>query len=534
MSAKPLTVTLACLNPVVGDIKGNASQMLSCLEEHDGKTDLVIFPELFLCGYPPEDLLNVPGFIMQIEGQIETLLESTRELPAFLLPVPEREGDTLYNSVHLCEGGKIIHTHRKVELPNYGVFDEKRYFKTGNTPQCATFKGHRIGFMICEDMWLSDVAEKLKQDGAEFLITVSASPYTETKAVQREVIMQNRFTETKLPHLALNLLGGQDELIFDGGAHMIDRNGNFTNLIPAFTAQTLSLSTDNLENGNAPNLLVDKTSREESLYSAIKMGLRDYVVKNGFSSVLLGLSGGIDSALTAVVAVDALGAEHVKAFFLPSRFSSEQSLKDAQDCANALGIPCENLPLAAYTSAFEDMFPNMEGLPHENMQARLRALLLMAQSNHSGALLLSTSNKSEIAVGYTTLYGDMSGAFAPLKDLYKTDVVALSHWRNTQGPAIPATIITKPPTAELRDNQKDTDSLPSYNVLDMLLKAFIEERKTPAEIEESTLSKDEITRIYKLLQRSEYKRRQAAPGPKLTAMSFGRDWRMPLTNRFTG
>ena len=383
-------------------------------------------------------------------------------------------------------------------------------------------------------MWLPDVAQRLKEDGAGFLISISASPYTETKARQRKEIMQNRFTETKLPHLALNLLGGQDELIFDGGAQIIDRNGDYSDLIPAFSAQTYMLSTDNLVNGNAPNLHVDKFNREESLYSAIKMGLHDYVTKNGFSSVLLGLSGGIDSALTAAIAVDALEPQNVKSFFLPSRFSSEQSLKDAQDCADMLGISFENLSIASYMSTFEEMFPHIEGLSHENMQARLRAVLLMAQSNHSDALLLSTSNKSEIAVGYTTLYGDMSGAFAPLKDLYKTDVVALSQWRNSQRPAIPENIIAKPPTAELRDNQKDTDSLPPYDVLDRLLKAFIEEHKTPTQIMEGNLHKDDIARIYTLLQRSEYKRRQSAPGPKLTEMSFGRDWRMPLTNKFTG
>ncbi|HRQ61498.1 MAG TPA: NAD+ synthase, partial [Alphaproteobacteria bacterium] len=456
-------------------------------------------------GYPPEDLVLKPSFMDAIEHAVAELC-AARMKNAALIGTPWRVDSQLYNAALLIEKGTIKAMSLKHHLPNYGVFDEKRVFAAGPLPKPLEFHGHKLGVLICEDMWLADTAAHLKAQGAENLIVLNASPFEMGKDLQRKTHAATRCKETGLPLTYVNLVGGQDDLVFDGGSFEMDASGQVTRQLPFF------------EDGS-------ETEGIGLVYNALKLGLHDYVRKNGFTKVLLGLSGGVDSALVAVLAVDALGADNVQGFMLPSRFTSQDSLDDAAELAKILGISLETYSIEDALKGFESTLPDLKGLAHENTQSRIRGAMLMALSNERGALLLSTGNKSEMACGYATLYGDMNGAFNPLKDVYKTEVYKLCEWRG----CIPQRILTKAPTAELKENQTDQDSLPPYDILDDILKGLIED---DLGINDIPHDKALVARVYALLNRAEYKRRQACPGVKITSRAFGRDRRIPMTNKF--
>lgn len=540
--SKSLSLTLAQLNPVVGDLSGNAEKILDVWKASGA--DLVVFAEMVLCGYPPEDLVLKPSFIEDIEEEVHKLLETSKDFPAAaLLSCPWMIDGYIRNAVLLIERGEILYTQPKHHLPNYGVFDEYRIFKAGPLPSPVKFKDHMLGIMICEDMWYRDVARQLKEQGADLLIVPNGSPYETTKDETRHAIAHNRAKETGLPLVYVNQVGGQDELVFDGDSFVLDGHGHSLfqgeEFVEAVYDITLTLGKDgcSLE---APES-IPQYGDEEELYQALVLGLRDYIEKNGFPGVLIGLSGGIDSALTAVIAADALGPARVHCVMMPSPFTSEDSLKDARECAEALGCNYETMPIDPAMEAFTTIIPGLQGVAHENMQSRARGLILMALSNASGNMVLSTGNKSEMAVGYATLYGDMNGGFNALKDLYKIQVYALSKWRNAhmpkgglgpKGVTIPENIITKAPTAELKANQKDQDSLPPYEELDGILECLIEHDLSIEEICARGFIEKEVRRVWAMLDRAEYKRRQAPPGIKITSRAFGRDRRYPITNHY--
>lgn len=518
-----LTYTLAQLNPIVGDLSGNTKKLEAVWSK--AKTDLVIFPELILCGYPPEDLVLKPLFLDSIRQIVDRLVEKSRDWDAAaLLSVPWVENHKTYSALLLVHKGKILHKQYKVLLPNYGVFDEERIFEPGSMPDVVKFNGTALGLMICEDLWYPHVAAKLADDGADILITMNGSPFSIDNIENRMNNAMARVLETELPLIYVNQVGGQDELVFDGASFALDATGTIVHQSPAFEEAVSIFPDEQSVTAEAPEA--------EQLYQAVTLGLKDYVSKNGFPGVVLGLSGGIDSALVAAIAVDALGAQKVHCVMMPSDFTSDESLKDAKDCADNLGVRYDTIPIAPMVAAFEQEVPELTGVAHENIQSRIRGNIVMALSNSSGDMVVSTGNKSEMAVGYATLYGDMNGGFNPLKDLYKTQVYALAAWRNTQGAVIPSNILSKAPTAELRDNQTDQDSLPPYNVLDDILIGLIEEEADVKALEARGHDRDLILKVWGMLDRAEYKRRQACPGVKVTAKSFGRDRRYPITNKF--
>ncbi|MEZ5813818.1 MAG: NAD+ synthase [Alphaproteobacteria bacterium] len=530
MPPSALTITLAQINPTLGDIPGNAGKMLEIWQNAD--SDLVIFPEMSLCGYPPEDLVLKPAFIAAIKQHVKTLCTKTANLKtAALISCPWSIDGAIHNAALLIENGEIKHTQSKHHLPNYGVFDEQRIFKAGPLPPPLDFHGHKLGILICEDMWFPDVAAHLKKQGAQILITPNASPFETTKDETRLHHAKNRTQETGLPLVYVNQVGGQDELVFDGGSFVMDGTGALVFQGGEFIEETYDITLSNNE-FSCPES-VPQYGDEEELYNALTLGLRDYIVKNNFPGVLLGLSGGIDSALSAVIAADALGADKVHCVMMPSPFTSQDSLDDAAALAQNLGCPYETISIEKAMNAFESTIPGLKGTAHENMQSRCRGLTLMALSNSTGNMVLSTGNKSEMAVGYATLYGDMCGGFNALKDLYKTQVYALSKWRNRNGEIIPRRILTKAPTAELRDNQTDQDTLPPYEQLDDILQCLIEHEMSAAEITKRGHDEQTVARVWKMLDAAEYKRRQAPPGVKTTARAFGRDRRYPITNGFT-
>lgn len=522
---QPLKLTLAQINPVVGDLRTNCDKILSIWKS--AKSDLVIFPELVVCGYPPEDLVLKPLFIKKVKDAIEALCGASKNFSAAaMITCPWEILGKRYNVLHIIEGGKIIYTQAKHHLPNYGVFDEQRVFAPGPLPAPFAFRGHVLGLMICEDLWFSDVAKHLKAGGAEILIVPNGSPYETTKDETRIDIAKARTEETNLPVVYVNQVGGQDELVFDGASFVTNEKGDVIFQAPEFQESIDEITIDGSIHKIAPPL-----ETEEELYEALKLGLRDYIRKNGFPGVLLGLSGGIDSALSAVIAADALGPENVHCVMMPSRFTSQESLDDAKAQAEAIGCSYEVISIEEPFKALEGIMP-LSGLAHENSQSRLRGLILMALSNARGHMVLSTGNKSEMAVGYATLYGDMNGGYNVLKDVYKMQVYALSKWRNTKGAAIPENIISKVPTAELRENQTDQDSLPPYDVLDDILECLIERELSHEDIAARGHNMATIVKVWKMLDRAEYKRRQACPGVKITSRAFGRDRRYPITNGF--
>jgi NAD+ synthase len=555
MSEQQIKITLAQLNPTVGDVTGNAAKARAARAKAkaDG-ADLVVLSELFIAGYPPEDLVLKPAFQSACRAAVEELARETADGgPAMLIGTPWVEDDKLYNACVLLDEGRIAARRFKANLPNYGVFDEKRLFARGPASGPVTVRGVQVGFPICEDIWLEEseeyenVVECLAETGAEILIVPNGSPYARDKSDLRLSIVVARVTESGLPLIYLNEVGGQDELIFDGSSFALNADLSVAAQLPAFEENITTLSWHKTPDGwrcNGP--ITPVLEGDKADYAACVLGLRDYVRKNGFPGVLLGVSGGIDSALCAAIAVDALGADKVRGVMLPFRYTAQVSLDDAEKLATALGIRYEVLPIADAVNGFEKILaPVFAGLERditeENLQARARGTLLMAISNKTGAMVVTTGNKSEMSVGYATLYGDMNGGFNPIKDIYKTEVFRLSSLRNSwkpdgalgpSGEVIPVNIITRPPTAELRENQTDQDSLPPYDVLDAILERLVEREEPLATIVAAGFDRDVVTRVDRLLNIAEYKRRQAAPGVKVTQKNFGRDRRYPITNRF--
>ncbi len=545
-----LKIALVQYNPVVGDVAGNCELARDARAQAAASgADLVVFSELFLIGYPPEDLVRKPAILDDVAEAVAALAVETADGgPALLIGAPLREDGKLYNAMLLLDGGECTAWRAKYDLPNYGVFDEKRVFDAGPMPGPVNFRGVRLGIPICEDIWGSEVVECLQETGAEILVVANGSPYEVSKLDQRMSRAVARVTECGLPMIYVNQYGGQDELVFDGGSFVLNADRSFALQMPFWqTGMTISEWQRTAEGWRCAE--GEKNTPPEELgaiYQAMMLGLRDYVNKNGFPGVVLGMSGGIDSALSAAVAADALGPERVRCVMLPSRYTSEESLRDAAECAELIGARLDSVSIAPAVEAFDAMLaPIFEGrdpdLTEENIQSRTRAVVLMALSNKFGDMVLTTGNKSEVSVGYATLYGDMCGGYNALKDIYKMTVFKLCHWRNqhfpegalgSRGRVIPENIITKPPTAELRPDQKDEDSLPPYAALDDMLDCLVEREMSVEDVVARGHAPETVKRVEHLLYIAEYKRRQAAPGVKISMKSFGRDRRYPITNRF--
>jgi NAD+ synthase len=544
-----LKIALSQLNPTVGDLVGNADKLRVARADAERQgADLVVFAELFLTGYPPEDLVLKPAFQAATMAMLNALALEVTQGPAVLVGTIWPEDGRLYNAVALLDGGKVQAVRTKVQLPNYGVFDEKRVFQSGPLPGPILFRGVKIGVPICEDIWSDEVCECLEETGAEILISPNGSPFDWKKPDVRLNVAVARVTETGLPLVYLNQVGGQDELVFDGASFVLNSDCSLAVQMPAWSETLVMTTWTRGVNGwtcaTMPTAALPEG--DAAAYAACVLGLRDYVDKNRFPGVVLGLSGGIDSALVAAMAVDALGSERVHAIMMPSRYTSDHSLYDAADCAKALGIRYDKLTIEPPAEAFKWTLKPLFGdrpndVTEENIQSRVRGTMLMAVSNKFGAMVLTTGNKSEMSVGYATLYGDMNGGYNPIKDLYKGEVYRLSHWRNANVPVgakgptgvvIPERILTKAPSAELRPDQTDQDSLPPYDVLDDILVCLVELEMPIGDIIARGHPIETVTKVNRLLNLAEYKRRQAAPGVKISARNFGRDRRYPITNRF--
>jgi NAD+ synthase (glutamine-hydrolysing) len=555
-----LTVALAQINLLVGDVQGNLARMRQEMQRGCAAgVQLTIFPELALSGYPPEDLLLHRGMRSQVDTALAQLCEASAQSAGscgIVLGYPEYDGPAgsarIYNAAALIDGGRQLANYRKHALPNYRVFDEKRYFTPGAAACVVNYRGFRVGLLVCEDIWESEPVQAAKAAGAELLLVINASPYEIHKQREREQVLRARIAEVQLPAAYVNLLGGQDELIFDGNSFAMDAAGEVTLRAPAF-AEGLFVVSFERDGGTVtpraapqpglPVAITPELSDEASVYAALVLGVRDYVNKHGFPGVVMGLSGGVDSALTLAIAVDALGAERVQAVMMPSPYTAAMSREDALAQARRLGVSYSEISIEGMFAATRDALAHefagrAPDATEENIQARCRGLLLMAISNKTGRMLLTTGNKSEMAVGYATLYGDMAGGFAPIKDCGKLLVYRLSRYRNglatERGEAlvIPQRVIDREPSAELRADQKDTDSLPPYEVLDPILEAFIEEDLSVDEIVGRGFDRAVVGRILDMVKRSEYKRRQAPPGVRVSRRAFGRDWRYPITNGY--
>ena len=545
-----IKIYLCQLNFHVGDLNKNLEKIISTREGVKNKGgDLCIFSELSITGYPPEDLVLRKSFIYAVENVIVKLISLSKDGgPAIIVGYPRNDNDKLKNSAALIDNGSISIVD-KFHLPNYGVFDEARVFNSERVSGPLVFKGIRLGLMICEDMWYPDVAESLQESGAQILIVINGSPFDQNKEDERISVAVSRVVETNLPLIYVNQIGGQDELVFDGGSFALNNNSKLClqSSLWVESEDCLELSINNNGLLDINDSVINKISNGlESKYNAMVLGLRDYVIKNNFKGVLLGLSGGIDSALAAAISVDALGSDKVRGIRMPSQYSSQGSLDDAEETSKLLNIKIDTINIEdinrSYLNNLDSLFAGLANdLTEENIQSRIRGVILMAVSNKFGDMLVSTGNKSEISVGYTTIYGDMNGGFSALKDAYKTDVYKLSKWRNINynklylGPnsfVVPLNSINKEPSAELNLNQKDQDSLPPYEVLDEILKNIIEDEASLDTIIKLGHDRQLVHRIYRLLLLSEYKRRQSAPGVKLTARSFGKERRYPITNAF--
>jgi NAD+ synthase len=544
-----LRIALAQLNPIVGDLAGNEQKLLDARAKAAAEgADLIVFPELFLTGYPPEDLVLKPAFHTAARTRVEALAARLGPGPAVLVGTVWPQDGAIYNAAVLLDGGTVAAVRFKVDLPNYGVFDEKRVFMAGELPSPIGFRGVRLGVPICEDIWKEDVTECLAECGAEILLVPNGSPFDWKKPDVRMNVAVARVTETGLPLAYINQVGGQDELVFDGASFVLNGDRSLAAQLPAWEEHIALTDWTKTEAGwiCTKGPLHKLTEGDAAAYQACVLGLRDYVDKNRFPGVVLGLSGGIDSALVAAMAVDALGPERVHAIMMPYRYTSNQSIADATACAEALGIRLDAVPIAPAVEGFTDALgPLFEGrqpdITEENIQSRTRGVVVMAISNKFGAMVLTTGNKSEMSVGYATLYGDMNGGFNPVKDLYKLEIYRLARWRNAHvptgglGPAgevIPESIITRVPTAELRENQTDQDSLPPYDILDDILACLVEKEMPITEVVARGHDPDVVRKVERLLYLAEYKRRQAAPGVKISSRNFGRDRRYPITNRF--
>lgn len=536
-----MRIAIAQANLRVGDIADNTGKIVRFLaaarDEH--RAGLVVFPELAVTSYPPEDLLLRPALYGQVDRALQRIAGAARGIDA-IIGYPEFSQGCVYNSCAYFRDGVLAATYRKRVLPNYGVFDDKRYFTPGDGPRILSAGGIPISLSVCEDLWTPGHARDSAARGAKLLININASPYHAEKQEERMALLRERSRETGLAILYVNLVGGQDELIFDGGSLVIDASGEFVLQAPQFeeglylieaALRGEKISLQRLQ-ADAPAL-----DRIEGIYRALVLGVHDYVGKNRFAGTVVGLSGGVDSALTLCIAVDALGADRVQALIMPSRYTADMSVDDASLLAQRLGVACEIIsiekPFSAFTKILAPLFKGLAAdTTEENIQARCRGILLMAVSNKTGKMVLATGNKSEMSVGYATLYGDMAGGFAPLKDVFKTTVYDLANWRNRREKVIPDRIIQRPPSAELRPDQKDEDSLPPYDVLDPMLERYVERDLSPDEIIQAGYDPNVVRQVVAMVDRNEYKRRQAAPGIKITKRAFGRDRRYPITSGY--
>ena len=536
-----ISIVLAQLDLAVGDISGNTKLIIDSCEKakNQHNADLIIFPELSISGYPPEDLLLHSGFKRRINDALNSIKDEVAGISA-LIGFPDYSDDSIYNACAVFRDKEEIVKYRKEALPNYSVFDEKRYFTSDEQPTVFELKGKKIGINICEDIWHKSAAMKAKESGAEIIIVINGSPYEKDGQSKRENIVKQRALQTDLPIVYLNMIGGQDELVFDGASFVMSKNGEIKYRATSFEESMDLFEFDLINNECVPikSNISSKLSVAESVYKALVRGTKDYIEKHKFSGVVMGLSGGIDSALTLSIACDAIGSNKVRAVMMPYLFTSAMSLEDAQCQADTLNIKYDILPISSLYDSTVDLlqpiFLNSEkDSTEENIQSRARGLLLMAISNKTGSMLLTTGNKSEMAVGYATLYGDMAGGFAPIKDCTKTMVKKLAKYRNTISEVIPNRVIEREPSAELRENQHDSDSLPAYDLLDPILEAFIEEDLSVEEIVERGFERETVTSILEMVKRNEYKRRQAPPGVRISNRAFGRDWRYPITSGYT-
>jgi NAD+ synthase (glutamine-hydrolysing) len=535
-----LRIALAQLNLFVGDVAGNTQRLIDVgIDARDRLgADLVLFPELALTGYPPEDLLFHKGLRRQVSTGIERVRSELTGITS-MVGYPEYADEGIYNAAALFDDGRQVANYRKRELPNYRVFDEKRYFRAGDETCVVEIKGLRVALLICEDVWEPAAAIAARDAGAQLMLVINGSPYSLNYQERREGVVRERVKDAQMPVVYVNMIGGQDELVFDGGSFVMDADGRIVQRIAPFVEALATCEIDVID-GRAiprPGEIAPALSEEASVYGALVVGVRDYVTKHRFPGIVLGLSGGIDSALTLAIAVDALGPERVRAVMMPSRYTSQMSLDDAQAQATGLGVRYDVISIEGMfdcaLDALKDVFAGREqDATEENIQARCRGLLLMAISNKTGRMVLTTGNKSEMAVGYATLYGDMAGGFAPIKDCSKLLVYRLANYRNSVSAAIPRRVIDRPPSAELRPDQKDTDSLPPYEVLDAILENFIERDLSVDEITELGYERATVGRILEMVKRNEYKRRQAPPGVRISSRAFGRDWRYPITSGY--
>lgn len=535
-----LRIAIAQMNSTVGDIQGNGQKIIDAAIQSKNKgASLLLTPELSLSGYPPEDLLLREDFNLACHRELLFLASQIQDITVIVGHPQVINGDC-YNAASVLQNGNILCTYHKHILPNHTVFDEPRYFKSGTQATVFEHQGVNVGLLICADVWESAPALIAKQAGAEILLALNASPYHMQKQSTRHEIVRARVRQTNLALIYLNMVGGQDELVFDGASFVMDRSGDLVQQLPAFQEELAVVTVDINPHNKAnplPAKITENLSLEANVYQCLCLGLKDYVAKNAFKGIVLGLSGGIDSALTLAIAVDALGANQVRVAMMPSEFTAEMSVNDAHLMANNLGVKYSELPINAlfdlYRATLADEF---SGLPfdttEENLQARIRGMLLMALSNKFGSIVLTTGNKSEMAVGYSTLYGDMAGGFALLKDVPKTLVYQLSNYRNRISPVIPERIITRPPSAELRHDQKDQDSLPAYEILDAILEAYVEHDASPTDIIAMGYREQDVVRVTNLIDRNEYKRRQSPIGVRITQRAFGKDRRYPITSKF--
>ena len=535
-----LRIALAQLNLFVGDVGGNAQRVIDVAAEARDrlKADLVLFPELALSGYPPEDLLFHKGMKRQVAAAMERVRSEVQGVTV-MVGYPDYTDDIIYNAAALIRDGKLLANYHKQELPNYLVFDEKRYFKQGQESCVFELNGIRVGLLICEDIWEPAPARAAKAAGAQLLVVINGSPYSLQYQRRREDIARARIKDTGLPIVYVNMLGGQDELIFDGGSFAMNATGEVVQRAAPFKEELYTVDIDLVDGKAVPRRghIEPELSEEASVYNALVLGVRDYVTKHRFPGVVLGLSGGIDSALTLAIAVDALGADRVQAVMMPSRYTAQMSLDDAAQEARTLGIGYDVISIEGmFEAALGALKPVFAGrapdTTEENIQARCRGLLLMAISNKTGRMVLTTGNKSEMAVGYATLYGDMAGGFAPIKDCSKMLVYRLANYRNSIAQVIPPRVIERAPSAELRPDQKDSDSLPPYEVLDAILELFIEDNLSVDEISARGFDRATVGRVLEMVKRNEYKRRQAPPGVRISDRAFGRDWRYPITSGY--
>jgi NAD+ synthase (glutamine-hydrolysing) len=535
-----IKVALAQIDLAVGDVAGNTARIIDYASRarDEERADLVVFPELSVCGYPPEDLLFHAGLRSSVEKAVAEIRDRVFGI-AVVIGFPEYDDGKIYNSCAVFSDGHSISHYRKHLLPNYSVFDEERYFEAGKEPAVFKLNGIRIGLTICEDVWRPEPIASSRSAGAECVIAINGSPYELDTQGRREETVRKRIAEAGVPVVYLNMVGGQDELVFDGGSFVMDANGEVCFRAPPFEEALYTAMLIGTAKGVVPEQgeRAEALSTEASIYKALVTATRDYVTKHGFPGVVIGLSGGIDSALVLSIACDAIGAERVRVVMMPFRYTSAMSQEDAAKQAAILGVRYDVIPIEPiYDATVRQLQPIFKdetaGVTEENIQARCRGLLLMAISNKTGRMLLTTGNKSEMAVGYATLYGDMAGGFAPIKDCSKTMVYRLARYRNSLGQAIPDRVITRPPSAELRPDQKDTDSLPDYDVLDPILEAFIEDDLSVAEITELGFDRSTVLRILEMVKRNEYKRRQAPPGVRISGRAFGRDWRYPITSGY--